>query len=52
MKQIRNPNDHNRLIFTVDEEKRIVERFEKGWITRIEFKQNGTVVVTHYQKTG
>ena len=50
MKQIRNPNDHDRLVFTIDEKNRVVERLEKGWITRVEFKQDGTVEVTHYKK--
>ena len=49
-KEIRNPHDHNRLVLTVDEENRIVERFEKGWVTRVEFKDDGTVDISHYPK--
>jgi hypothetical protein len=50
MQEIRNPHDHNRLAFNVDEKNRIVERFEKGWITRVEFKDNSTVDISHYRK--
>ena len=49
-KEARNPYDHDRLVFLVDEKNRIVERFEKGWITRVEFKNDGTVNIRHYQK--
>ena len=49
-KEIRNPHDYNRLAFIVDEKRRIVERFEKGWITRVEFKDDGTIDVQHYKK--
>ena len=50
MKEIRNKYDHNRLVFTVDEKNRIVERFEKGWVTRVEFREDGAIDVSHYQK--
>ncbi|MDR3093691.1 MAG: hypothetical protein LBU62_03475 [Bacteroidales bacterium] len=49
MSEVRNPD--NRFVFSVDEKKRVVERLEKGWITRIEFKQDGTVDIQHYKKT-
>ena len=49
-KEVRNPHDHNRLVFVVDEKNRVVERFEKGWITRVEFKTDGTVDIQHYPK--
>lgn len=48
MKPIRNPE--NRFVYSVDEEARVVERLEKGWVTRIEFKSNGTVEVSHRKK--
>ena len=47
--EVRNPD--NRLVFNVDEKNRVVERLEKGWITRIEFKKDGTVDIRHYKKT-
>lgn len=49
MKEIRNPD--NRLVYCVDEEAKAIERLEKGWITRIEFKYDGTVKVTHQKQT-
>ena len=49
-KEIRNPHDHNRLAFTVDEKNRIVERCDKGWVTRVEFKDDGTTLTTYYRK--
>ena len=49
-KEVRNPHDHNRLVFTVDEKNRVVERCEKGWITRIEFKPDGTMDIRHFRK--
>jgi hypothetical protein len=48
MKPIRDPE--GRFVLAVDEKKRIVERLEKGWITRVEFKDDGTVSVTHFKK--
>jgi hypothetical protein len=48
MSEVRNPD--KRFICTVDAKNRVVERLEKGWITRIEFKDDGTVAVTHYKK--
>jgi hypothetical protein len=49
MEYIRDPA--GRLVFTVDRKNKVVERLEKGWVTRIEFKDGGTVEVTHYKKT-
>ena len=47
--EVRNPD--NRLVFSIDQLNRVVERLEKGWITRIEFKDDGTVDIQHYRKT-
>jgi len=46
--EVRNPD--NRFVFSVDEKNKVVERLEKGWITRIEFKEDGTVNIKHYRK--
>jgi hypothetical protein len=51
MKPVRNPHDHNRLILAIDEKQRVVEQVDKGWVTRVEFKDDGTATVTHYKKT-
>jgi len=48
MREIRNPE--NRLMYCVDEKAKAVERLEKGWITRIEFKPDGTFEITHRKK--
>jgi len=48
MKEIRNPD--NRLVYCIDEESKAIERLEKGWITRIEFKSDGTYEVMHYKQ--
>jgi len=48
MEVIRDPA--GRFVFTVDKSKKAVERLEKGWVTRIEFMEDGEVVVTHYKK--
>lgn len=48
MSEIRNPD--NRFVFSIDEKNKVVERLEKEWITRIEFKSDGTVDVKHYKK--
>ena len=48
MSEIRNPE--NRLVYCIDEKAQAVERLEKGWITRIEFKPDGTVEITHHKK--
>jgi hypothetical protein len=50
MKPVRNPHDHNRLILQIDEKKRVVEHVDKGWVTRVEFKCDGTTSVIHYKK--
>jgi hypothetical protein len=49
MKPVRDPE--GRFVFAIDEDKRVVERLEKGWVTRVEFKPDGTVEITHYKKT-
>jgi len=48
MREIRNPE--NRLMYCVDEKSKAVERLEKGWITPIEFKPDGTFEITHRKK--
>lgn len=48
MREIRNPE--NRLVYCIDEKTKVVERLEKGWITKIEFKADGTVEITHHKK--
>lgn len=47
MHEVRNPE--NRLVYCVDEKARIVERLEKGWLTRIEFNSDQTVKITHIE---
>ncbi|MBR0577229.1 hypothetical protein KCG48_12975 [Proteiniclasticum sp. BAD-10] len=49
MNEVRNPE--NRLVYCVDENAKAVERLEKGWITRIEFKSDGTLEITHRKKS-
>jgi hypothetical protein len=48
MSEIRNPD--NRFVYSIDAKTKTVERLEKGWITRVKFKGDGTVKVTHYKK--
>ena len=48
MKPIKDPE--GRFVLAVDEKNRVVEHLEKGWITRVEFKSDGTVEVTHFKK--
>lgn len=45
MEPVRNPD--SRFVYSVDKKARVVERLEKGWITRIEFKPDGNVEITH-----
>lgn len=47
MHEVRNPE--NRLVYCVDEKARIVERLEKGWLTRIEFNSDQTAKITHIE---
>jgi hypothetical protein len=49
MSEVRNPN--NRFVCSIDAKRKVIERLEKGWITRIEFKNDGTVEVTHRKNT-
>jgi len=49
-KEIRNPNDRNRLVCKVDETNHAVEIYEKGWLTRIEFSDDTPVFVSHQRK--
>lgn len=49
MIEVRNPDSH--LVYVIDKDSKAIERLEKGWITRTEFKPDGTVVVTHRKKT-
>jgi hypothetical protein len=50
MKPIHNPHDRNRLVLMADEKNRIIEHLGKGWITRVEFKEDGMMEINHYKK--
>ena len=48
MIEVRNPD--NCLVYVIDKDSKAIEWLEKGWITRTEFKPDGTVEVTHLKK--